>query len=78
MAKKQITSSIDEDIIKDMERLRDEAGIPVSTQIEIRLKGFTIIPFSDIKMSDRLDALEHEIRSLRATLQEIIDNYNFH
>ena len=40
--KRQVCFRIEESIVKEMEEIRDKTGVPVSTQIELRLKGFTI------------------------------------
>jgi hypothetical protein len=40
--KRQVCFRIEESIVKEMEQIRDKTGVPVSTQIELRLKGFTI------------------------------------
>ena len=42
MAKRQICFTIEEDIVKKMEKIRDTTGIPVSKQIELSLKGYKI------------------------------------
>ena len=43
MGKKvQVCFRIDEELLKEMERIRDETGIPVSRQIELRLRGYVI------------------------------------
>ena len=33
---------IEESLVKEMENIRDQTGVPVSTQVEMRLKGFSI------------------------------------
>jgi len=33
---------IDEDIVKEMERIRDKTGLPISRQVELRIKGYKI------------------------------------
>ncbi len=43
MAKRQICIQVDEEIAKRMEEIREKTGIPVSRQIELRLKGFKIV-----------------------------------
>lgn len=43
MRKRQICVQVDEEVAKNMEKIRDETGIPVSRQIELRLKGFEIV-----------------------------------
>ncbi len=43
MAKRQICVQVDEEIAKKMEEIRDKTGIPISRQIELRLKGFKIV-----------------------------------
>ena len=40
--KKQVCFTVDEEIVKEMEETRDRTGVPVSTQIELRLKGYEI------------------------------------
>lgn len=40
--KKQITAQIDEELIKEMEKIRDETGLPISRQVAMRLKGYEI------------------------------------
>jgi len=40
--KRQVCFRIEESIVNEMEDIRDKTGVPVSTQIELRLKGFTI------------------------------------
>ncbi len=40
--KRQVCFRIEESIVEEMEQIRDKTGVPVSTQIELRLKGFTI------------------------------------
>jgi len=40
--KRQVCFRIEESVVKDMEAVREKTGVPVSTQIELRLKGFEI------------------------------------
>lgn len=40
--KKQVTATIDEGVVKEMEEIREKTGVSVSTQIELRLKGYEI------------------------------------
>lgn len=40
--KRQVCFRIEDSIVKEMEQIREKTGVPVSTQIELRLKGFTI------------------------------------
>ena len=40
--KRQVCFRIEEAIVEEMEQIREKTGVPVSTQIELRLKGFTI------------------------------------
>ena len=40
--KRQVCFRIEDSIVNEMENIRDKTGVPVSTQIELRLKGFTI------------------------------------
>jgi len=43
MAKRQICIQVDEEVAKRMEDIRDKTGIPISRQIELKLKGFKIV-----------------------------------
>jgi hypothetical protein len=40
--KRQVCFRIEESIVNEMEKVRDRTGVPVSTQIELKLKGFAI------------------------------------
>lgn len=40
--KRQVCFRIDGSLVKDMEQIRDQTGVPVSTQVEMRLRGFSI------------------------------------
>ena len=40
--KRQVCFRIEDSIVTEMENIRKKTGVPVSTQIELRLKGFTI------------------------------------
>jgi len=40
--KRQVCFRIEESVVKEMEGIREKTGVPVSTQIEMRLKGFRI------------------------------------
>jgi antitoxin component of RelBE/YafQ-DinJ toxin-antitoxin module len=40
--KRQVCFRIEETIVEEMEQIREKTGVPVSTQIELRLKGFAI------------------------------------
>ena len=43
--KRRVCFRIEESIVKELENIRDKTGVPVSTQIELQLKGFTINSF---------------------------------
>lgn len=43
MAKRHYTATIDEELVKEMEKMRDKTGIPLSTQIVLALKGYKIV-----------------------------------
>lgn len=55
MAKRQICVQIDEDIARKMEEIRDKTGIPVSRQIELKLKGFKIVEDDESSFGDLYD-----------------------
>ena len=40
--KRQVCVRMDESLVKKMERLKEETGVPISQQIELRLKGYKI------------------------------------
>jgi hypothetical protein len=40
--KRQVCFRIEEDLVEEMEHIREKTGVPVSTQIEMRLKGYAI------------------------------------
>ena len=40
--KRQVCFRLDGSILDEMEEIRDKTGVPISTQIELRLKGFAI------------------------------------
>lgn len=42
MSKKQLSVTLDEDTVEELEKIREETGVPVSQQIEMRLKGYEI------------------------------------
>ena len=42
MEKRQVCFTIEEDVVKKMEAVRDKTGVPVSKQIELGLKGYKI------------------------------------
>lgn len=65
MRKRQICVQVDERIARNMEKIRDETGIPISRQIELKLKGFEIrrsARISEEEISDEERADIHEIR----------------
>lgn len=50
MGKKvQISINIDEDLLKEMERIEEETGISISRQIELRLKGYIVVKADSLK-----------------------------
>jgi len=51
MGKRQICIQVDEKTAKEMEKIRDETGVPISRQIELKLKGFKIVKEDESKLS---------------------------
>lgn len=43
MVKRQICFTVDEETAKELEKIREETGIPVSKQVELSLKGYKIV-----------------------------------
>lgn len=60
MRKRQISFTIEEEIAKEMEKIRDETGIPISKQIELHLKGYRIVKVSE---SDSHKGLDTELET---------------
>ena len=40
--RRQVCFRIEEALVKEMEQIREQTGVPVSTQVEMRLKGYSI------------------------------------
>ena len=40
--KRQVCFTVDESIVRKLEEVREKTGVPVSTQIELKLKGYEI------------------------------------
>ena len=40
--KRQVCFRMEESMVQEMEQIRDKTGVPISRQIELRMKGFTI------------------------------------
>ena len=40
--KRQVCIRVDESLVKEMERFKEKTGVPISQQIELRLKGYKI------------------------------------
>lgn len=40
--KRQVCIRLDESVVKEMERIRDKTGMPVSKQVELKMKGYKI------------------------------------
>lgn len=40
--KRQVCFRLEETLVKEMEAIREKTGVPISTQIELRLKGYEI------------------------------------
>lgn len=43
MAKRQFTLQINEEDYKKMKEVRDEAGMPISRQADLKLRGYKIV-----------------------------------
>ena len=48
--KRQVCFTIEEDLEKQMEEIRVKTGIPVSKQIEMRLKGYEISKMNELNV----------------------------
>ena len=42
MGKRFYTATLDAKLVEEMERVREESGVPVSTQIVLGLKGYKL------------------------------------
>jgi hypothetical protein len=52
--KRQVCVRIEESIVEELERVRDKTGVPVSTQIELRLKGYALTNVRERGNSDEV------------------------
>ncbi len=43
MASRQLAIKIDGELLKEMEKIRDDTGLPMSRQVDLRIKGYKII-----------------------------------
>lgn len=43
MTKRQVSTQVNEELLKEMEKIRDETGLPISRQMNLKLKGYKII-----------------------------------
>jgi hypothetical protein len=81
--KRQICLRLEESIVEEMEQIREKTGVPISNQIELRLKGFTITStpekgnpheivhmFANMKKNDELaDNVDIAVEELRKGLK---------
>ena len=83
----QVCCQIDEEDVKKMEKVRDETGVPVSRQIEMKLLGYSIIKeydktqFNDIEIFNIKDLSYSEAKIMildyigdKITILELADN----
>ena len=40
----QLTISLDDKVLKELERLKEATGLPLSKLIQLRLRGFQVVP----------------------------------
>ena len=40
--KRQVCFTLDEELVEEMEGIREETGVSISTQIELKLRGYEI------------------------------------
>jgi len=77
--KRQVCFRIEEFIVKEMERLREETGVPVSTQIELRLKGYEINKSTLDMEADQVTSLQKDINEIYkpklAEIQRLIQEF---
>lgn len=43
MRKTQVITHLDEKMVKELEKTRDETGLPISRLIDLKLKGYKIV-----------------------------------
>ena len=41
--KNQVIDQIDEELLKEMKKIRDETGLPISRQINLKMKGYKVV-----------------------------------
>lgn len=54
--KRTVYASLETELVEEMEQIREEAGIPVSTQIELRLKGYKIVRLHPKTVEEKLES----------------------
>lgn len=69
MTKRQVCFQLEEGQAKEMETIRDETGLPLSRQLELKLKGYKIVRIKDIEkqfkeLKNEMDILKTRIDSI--------------
>lgn len=69
MRKRQICDQVDAKVAKNMEKIRDKTGIPVSRQIDLYLKGFEIVERIPVPISSDCPLLPQDVELKDGKLQ---------
>ena len=81
MTKRQICFQIDEEDLKEFEKVRDETGLSVSRQIEMKLMGWSIVKkVETVKKENEIevhDVLDVPYYSAREKVKEYLRNNVF-
>ncbi len=64
MGRRQVCVTIDEKLVEEMERIREESSMSVSRQIELRLMGYELVKIHE----PTIEELEEHIEVLRSTI----------
>ncbi len=64
MGRRQVCATIDEKLVEKMERIREESGMAVSRQIELRLMSYELVKIHE----PTIEELEEHIEVLRSTI----------
>ena len=51
--KRQLTILLDGDLVEELEKLREETGLPLSKIIELKLKGYEIVKREELEGAKR-------------------------
>ena len=61
MTKRQICCTLPDEVLEEFEKIRDEIGLPVARQVELKLKGWSIVK-EEVEVVEKENEIEvHDI-----------------